>query len=183
MIKNKFAYTNIDKTLKNNEEYDNLFILFGALNKVIIFSSIKIIEQKLVELNYTKTLVTKAKLIGVELLENMLKHQLDSASLNPYFEVSIFDGELKFTTGNCVSLLNYNILSNKLKEYQCLSSEGVKELYMKKLSDGKIDEEGNAGLGILTVMKRTKKRYEYDIEKIADNEYYFNSTISLNRVS
>jgi hypothetical protein len=183
MIRNKFAHINIAKTLKNRNEYSYLFILFGTLNRSVIFSSINIIEQKMLALNYSRTLITKPKLVGVELLENMLKHQSKKASLKPYFELSIYDAELKFTTVNCVSEFDYELLSHKLKEYECLSHEGVKELYMKKLSSGKMDREGNAGLGILTVMKRTKKRYEYQIEKITENEYYFNSTFSLNRVS
>jgi hypothetical protein len=183
MLNNKFANSSINKTLKSNNLYSDLFILFGAVNKVVIFSSIKIIEEKLGQLNYGKSTITKAKLVAVELLENMLKHQLESASLNPYFSLSIFNGELQFTTGNCVSVTNYHFLNDKLKEYENMSSLDIKELYMKQLSEGDLDEKGNAGLGILTVMKKTNKRYDYDIEKISDQEYYFNSTISLNQLN
>ncbi len=178
MVKNSFS--NTIQALNGKDSCDDLFVLFGVLSNAIIFSSISIIEEKLIKLSYPKKTVTRAKLVGLELLDNMLKHQAKEASLNPFFQLIVSNGELTFVTGNSISSVNYKYLKDKLKAYQNLSFEDVNDLYMTFLDRNELDQEGNAGLGLLTVMKRTKNHYKYAIEKVTEEEYYFNSAIKLN---
>jgi len=179
MIDNKYAQKNIANMLKDDKVYTDIFILLGGLNKALIVSSIQILEGKLKGAGYPKTLVSRAKLIGIEILDNILKHQIENPSLVPYFEVSINHEEMKFTSGNCISSDDYVFLNEKLSEYCNLSQDGVKKRYMERLRNGSLDDEGNAGLGILTILKRAEKRYEYVIEKISEKEYFFNATVKI----
>ncbi len=180
MINNKTAKNSLNDLLLNSKEFKEVFVILGALNKSIIASAIKIIEGKLELLGYSRTTVSKAKFVSIELMENMLKHQSTNHSLEPYFELSICNNEMKFVTGNSVSKSDSVFLKDKLVRYEKLSPEEINEIYLNKLRDGKLDERGNAGLGILSILKRSNKKYKYNIEKVNGSEYYFDSTIILN---
>ena len=179
MITNKFAIKHIRKIVDDDENYTDIFILLGDLNKSLIVSSIQIIENKLKVLGYPKRMITKTKLIGVELLDNMQKHAVEEASIPPYFEISLSHTRLKITSGNCISKSDYLFLNNKLNEYESLSYDGIKDKYLDQLRNGSMSETGDAGLGLLTILKRSEKKYDYKMERIKDNEYYFNSNVIL----
>jgi len=179
MLVNKFAEKYLKDGLDDTINYSDLFVLVGEMKKPIIGSSIKIIEQKLKNLNYSSTLVTRAKLIGVELLDNILKHQLKTPSLSSYFEVSLSDNELKFTSANCISEEDSKYLEEKLNEYDKLTVDEIRDKYVHELKFGKLDEKGNAGVGLLTILKRANKKHEYRLEKIKEGQYYFSFSIKI----
>jgi len=179
MIKNKIATKKITNLLKDKKEYSDIFVLFGELNKPIIVSSILIIENKLKMKNFSKTMVSKAKFVCIELLENMNKHQTQITSLSPYFELSVCDDEIRIVSGNSVAKDESIYLNQKLNQYSKLSKTELDDVYIKRLREGELDEEGNAGLGILSVMRRADKKFSYEFEEVNQLETYFNSEISL----
>ncbi len=183
MIINKYADQYLRTSLNEPEPYTDLFVVLGELKKPIIASSIKIVEQKLRSLEYPIRLITRAKLVAVELLDNMLKHQKQTPLLSSYFECFLSENNLKFTASNCVSEEDAYYLDSQLKKYIELPTEEVEKLYLNELKYGTLDEEGNAGLGLLTLLKRTGQKVEYKIEKVKDNHYYFYFTINIENQS
>ena len=179
MIQNKFADQKLTKIIENEQSYSDLFILFGHLNQNITISSIQIIEHKLLKLNFSKTFISKTKLLLIELLENISKHQLKNPSVDPYIQIALRSDGITFYSGNSISIADLDILNDKISNYNSLSPEELKKLYMKKLGDGEISKEGNGGLGLLTIFNRSNKQYKHLIEKISSTEYYFNVEIDL----
>jgi len=179
MLKNKIIQKNLQQIITNDNPVIDVFILLGDLNNNIISSSITIITNKLKILNFSKSTITKVKLITIELLENITKHQIENHSELPYFELSINDSSLRLTTGNCISKADFKELKGKLDNYQNLTLKKVNEKYFEILGNGSLDDQGNAGLGLLTLMKRSKKNYEYQAHEITKKEYFFNSVVSI----
>jgi len=179
MITNKIAKRKIEDTLRSKDNFSDIFILLGGLNKTLIVSSIQIIEQKLKKLNYKKAIISKAKLISIELLDNMLKHQCSEPDLTPFFELTIDSDKIKFTAGNCISSGSHVFLNEKLNRYLSFSTEKLKSEYIELLKNGDLDSEGNAGLGLLTILKRSNKNYDFDFEQLSDSQYYFNNSITI----
>ncbi len=180
MISNKYAHNQISGLLTEEKSFTDLFILLGSIDKTMIASSIQIIEGKLKALNFPKKLITKTKLIGVEVLDNILKHHSDNPSEQPYFEVVIHEKELKISAGNCISKKDYLFLSETLADYLKLSEKDIKEKYMLQMKTGGFDDQGNAGLGLLTIIKRSVGKYKYNLTKKTDEHYFFNSSIKIN---
>jgi len=180
MISNQFARNKILGILDEKESFSDLFILLGNLDKSMIASSIQIIESKLQALGYPKRMITKTKLIGVEVLDNILKHQSEASSQSPYFEVLISQSELRISSGNCVSKKDYLFLNTKLKSYVQLNNQAIKEKYMLQMKQGNFDSQGNAGLGLLTIIKRSVGNYKYGLTKKDEEHYFFNSSIKIN---
>jgi len=179
MITNPYAQENLGKIINSPNQYSDLYVILGDLERNSISYSIKVLEQKLNNLNYSRSLVTRAKLIGVELLDNIYKHQEKEATLNPYFEFSLNDKELRFTSANCVSKKAYDFLNSKLKEYSKLSVKELKGKYIGQLKEGQLDDLGNAGVGLFSILQRSAKNVEYKLSKVKDGEYYFNFVVKI----
>lgn len=174
MIDNTFASRRIMQTLEQEQSYSDMFLLCGPLlNQHVVNSSILIIENKLITLNYSKSMISKAKLVVIEMMENMFKHQLKGATLSPYFQFIANANGLAIIACNSVSKKEQEILRQKLDKYERLTLAELKELYLRRLGNGKITKKGNAGLGILTIFNRSAKNSGYLVEKISENEYYF----------
>ncbi len=176
---NPYAQEYLENLIKSPKEYSDLYVILGRLERNSISYSIKILEQKLNNLAYPRTLITRAKLIGIELLDNIYKHQEKEATLGPYFDFSLSNEELKFTSANCVSKKTHDFLKSKLDEYSELSVQELKARYIYQLKEGELDDGGNAGVGLFTILQRSAKNVEYKLSKVDNGEYYFNFTVKV----
>jgi hypothetical protein len=182
MSTTNFVQEEINLTLSDVENCKDLFILLGEINLSIIASSIVIIENKLVELNFPKSIISRTKLIAIELLDNILKHQLKNSEFKPFFKVIISDENIKFVSGNCISLIDFEILNKKLKTLSSLKPKEIQDVYMRNLKKNELDIDGNAGLGLLTIMKKNKIEFNYDLIKLSNNCYFYKNRINLLKV-
>ncbi len=176
---NNFVKEQIVKIMSDKDDYVDVFLMYGEINLSIIASSIVIIENKLKSQNYSKSLISRVKLISIELLDNIYKHQLVDSEYKPFFQVLINQSKVKFNTGNCIDQQNYEILNNKLNSLSTLNHKEVQGLYMNKLKSNELDVNGNAGLGLLSIMKKNGISYQYDLIKLPNNHYFYENSINL----
>lgn len=174
-----FVQEEINLTFSDVENCKDLFILLGEINLSIIASSIVIIENKLNELNFPKQIISRTKLISIELLDNILKHQLKNSEYKPFFKVIISDKNIKFVSGNCISQKDFEILNDKLTTLSSLKPNEIQDVYMKSLKNNELDTDGNAGLGLLTIMKKDKLEFNYELIKLSNNYYFYKNKINL----
>jgi Family of unknown function (DUF6272) len=180
MINNQFAKDTVTQMLQTEKNYADVLVLYGIMNQDIVNSSLKIIENKLAGLKYSKTIISKTKLIGVELMENIYKHQSKTSTISSYFQVVINSEGLCMYTGNSVSENNYTVLNEKLSDYQNMSLDELKNLYLDKLSVDEISESGNAGLGLISILNRSNKEAKHELVKISNEEYFFKLEVNIN---
>lgn len=173
MIKNQFVKDAVTKAFEEGAEYSDVFSLYGSISQEVVNATLRIIENKLEGLKFPKTIISRTKLIGVEVLENIYKHQSKGSEIPPYFQVVINNSGLSMYSGNPVSIDNYDLLSEKLALYETLSIEQLKELYLEKLGTDEISESGNAGLGLITILNRSNKNASHKLMKVSDSEYFF----------
>ncbi len=179
MIENKFVEKDLLNTINSKDNYTELYVLYGVLNRTVINHSIGIIESKLKELIFSNSLISRVKLITVELLDNIMKHQTQIDNHLPYFKVGIIEKGIVFSSGNSISNKDAKQLNNKLKHLKSEDANSIKKLYIEKLKTGKLDDKGNAGLGILSILKRPGQKFHYELEPINNNGFYFNNSIIL----
>jgi hypothetical protein len=183
MISNKFSSDRLRETLEEPASYTDLFVLCGEFNTLMMSNSIDIIEQKLEQLHAPRTTISKTKLLSVEIIQNIIRHQKKHAQMRPYFLVSMTEEGLRMKSGNSVSAADFDLLQQSLSDYENLTREALKEIYVRKLGEGKLTPEGGAGLGILTIFIRSDKHTQYDLHKVSDNEYHFCIEVDLKHAS
>ncbi|MCC6369934.1 MAG: hypothetical protein IT236_02890 [Bacteroidia bacterium] len=180
MVNNQFVKDTVNKALESGENYSDVLVLYGSMNQEVVNASLRIIENKLEGLKFPKTLISRSKLIGVEIMENIHKHQSRSSTMSPYFQVVLNNGSLCMSSGNSVSLDNYSVLNEKLTSYEGMTLDELKELYLGKLSNEEISESGNAGLGLITILNRSNKGAKHELIKVSESEYFFKLEVNLN---
>lgn len=180
MITNQYAHHTVANMLENKEAFSDIIFLYGTMNQDIVNSALRIIENKLTWLKFSKTIISKTKLIGVELMENIYKHQSKNSTQSPYFQVVLNADGLSFYSGNSISPNNYQVLSEKLATYHTMTQEELKELYINKIGNDQITENGNMGLGLITIINRSNKKATHELLKISDEEYFFKLEVNIN---
>lgn len=173
MLTNKFTTDRLRYTLEEPTSYTDLFVLCGEFNTVMMSNSIDIIEQKLEQLHASRTAISKTKLLCVEIIQNIIRHQKKHTLMRPYFLISMTEEGLRMKSGNSVSAKDFDLLQKSLSSYETLTREALKEIYVRKLAEGELTPEGGAGLGILTIFIRSDKQTQFELHKVSENEYHF----------
>jgi serine phosphatase RsbU (regulator of sigma subunit) len=165
----------------SNDDFSvhNLVVVYGQMNQDVVISTVQLIERKLNIKSLNKGYINRIKSIATEILQNITKHQYTDVNYSPYFILNESNGNLNLYSGNVISIEDKDFLNEKLKLYQEISVEQLKSLYVETYSNAILTEEGNAGLGLLTIAIKAKQDLRYEFVKINDNFYHYNLEITI----
>ncbi len=159
---------------KKENMRNNLIVVYGKVNQEVIIATIKLLEKKLLAENFPRTIITKAKLLSTEILQNISKHQTEHQTIHPYFIIGNNKSELNIISGNVINEKEKDFLSKTLPIYKELEIVDLKQKYLDTFSNSIITEQGNAGLGLLTIAYRSDQNIQHDIATIDEDLYHFN---------
>lgn len=112
----------------------------------------------------------------VECLQNISKHsdfQENSTLGRGVFIVSRSEDQYLITTGNMVENSRIEKLKGMLEHINSLDKEGLKQLYKEQMVGGTLSEKGGAGLGFISIVKRTGEKLDYNFQEIDANNSFF----------
>jgi hypothetical protein len=158
---------------------DFYFVSNGKWNAEFDVMSLRTIENKMRLENFSKTLISKVKMISIEMLQNITKHQTVLDDAFPYFAVGKRDNNIILMSGNAISLSDKEIIEEKLKNYLAIDPSNLREYYKQTLINNDINLQGNVGLGLLDIIFRTDRNVEYSFEPINPDLFDFNITVSI----
>ena len=169
------------KNIDKEEDIQNyLFVYYGKMNLDIIVSTIKLIESKMQMDDFDKSIISKTKMICIEILQNIVKHQEKHNSIFPYFIVGTNDKSLKILTGNVVSKNDRDIIVEKLNHLINLDQNLIEKDYKLALKKNEISKEGNAGLGLIDIVYRSNRNVSYKMDKIESELFTYNLNVLIN---
>lgn len=83
---------------------------------------------------------------------------------------------------NIVSAAQAKLLTRRYSEVNSLSPEALRKKYLDVLQTGEISDKGGAGLGIITIVMRSKNPAAFEVVPISDNYKIFSSTVKVSLV-
>ncbi len=167
-------------TITTHEEVGkHLLVLYGQINQDVIISAVKLTERKLILEKVPHNVITKTKMVCTEILQNILKHQTKHESLQPNFVVRLTDSGLSITSCNIISEESKNFISEKLEKYSKIEKEDFREYYIEAFRSSTISNTGNAGLGLLDIVYRSKQNVKYKMENLSNNLFSFNLNVTI----
>jgi len=114
-------------------------------------------------------LIRKICFLTVETLQNIIHH---SATRNDntyaYFELIKEDDSYLIKTGNLIKKEDTEKLEDKLRSVSKISEDEIKEKIIESLKHEGFSDKGGAGIGLLSIQKRTGKGMLYEIEYFRD---------------
>lgn len=180
MIQN-VAMLNLLKCLEDHKQMkDYLFVLYGKLDQEMTISTIQLIEKKMKMENFSKALITRTKMVCIEILQNIVKHQEKHNEIFPYFIIGTNDKSLTILSGNVITQNDKEIISSKLTEFIELDETIIREQYKNAITDSELSPEGNAGIGLFDIVYRSNKNLTYRFDNLSNNLFSFNLNVSIN---
>lgn len=180
MIQNENLLTLLKNIGKEDDIKNHLFVYYGKMNLDIIISTIQVVENKMIMENFSKALISKAKMLCVEILQNIVKHQEKHDSIFPYFVVGTNEERLKISTGNVVSLSDKKVIEEKLDELNSMDKQLIEKNYKIALKENQISNEGNVGLGLIDIVYRSNKNVTYTMHDLPNNQFSFSLDVLIN---
>lgn len=145
------------------------------MGKLIIYHSgnvlpedVEIINQKIEDtlIGENKNIIKKILFLTVETLQNIIHHSDKDPKGNTfaYFELIKESDSYLIKTGNLISNENTKTLSDRIHCILKMDEEKINESIRTKLVDCDFSEKGGAGIGLLSVQKKTKKGLNFEVE-------------------
>jgi len=150
----------------------------GTLSNELITSILNLSETKLKDLQTPFKKKKSIINILIECLQNILYHSetfSDGVFSGHHciFLIGKREGEFFIQIGNYIEKGQVTNLKAKLDYVNSLQPEEVHRLYLEILDKGQISAKGGAGLGILRVVKDSKREIEYDFQSIDTQKAFF----------
>ena len=180
MIKNK-RFADLLLQLSEDEGLtDFLIVLHCNFDQAVVSSAIKLIEDKCKDLTYSSALITKLKMVSVEILQNLSKHKHPSEDILPYFIIGSNGIGVSIFSGNIITHSVKNIISERLDVYNNFDAVELKNFYRDSLRNTTVSEKGNAGIGLLDIVYRSNQQVKYNFQDYKDGLFYFSLNITIN---
>lgn len=158
---------------------DYLFVMYGKLDQDMVISMIQLIEKKMKLEKFSKSIITRVKLLSIEILQNIVKHQEKHNEIFPYFILGTKQEDLTIYSGNVINSDDKTIIDERLSKFIALDDENFRDNYKKALQNAVVSSEGNVGIGLLDIVYRSHKNLSYHIDHISPNLYTFNLNVSI----
>ncbi len=97
------------------------------------------------------------------------------------FIISRAEEHYMMTTGNIVENSKVEGLKKSLDHINSLGPEELKELYKTQMKGGSISEKGGAGLGFISIARKTESKLQYSFQPIDDKTTFFILSTNISR--
>lgn len=122
--------------------------------------------------------------VFIEAIQNIRIHGCTDAQGKVYATV------LVYTRGdhvcayfmNIVSSAQAKLLTRRYYEVNALSPEVLRKKYLEVLQSGEFSDKGGAGLGIITIVMRSKNPVAFEVVPVSDSYKIFSSTVKVSLV-
>jgi len=169
---------------KSMKSHEIRLVYEGKVTHQITKAFIALAEAQLEEKDETAKVQRTVFHVMVECLQNISRHaaEYDSGdhmySGKGIFMVSNTPDSYWVTTGNAVSNSKIDNLRKMIDEVNNLSTEELKDLYMKQMREGRLSSKGGAGLGFIDIRRKTGKKLEYHFLPLTkENSFFLLTTV------
>jgi len=117
-------------------------------------------------------------LVLVESLQNVSRHGTPVPH-EPFLMIRKSGDGFSVTTGNAMPVSAGEELQDRLETINGMSPEERKEAYLSQLKDEGFSDKGGAGLGLLTLVRKSGAPLTYRLDPVSGDTLYFTLTVTL----
>lgn len=161
-------------------ENDSLSLLYNGYFKDDILTKIlSLSKQNLSDDTPYKKMKNRVSYFLAECFQNILRHSAKDQmygigySNQEYFLARNIHEKFYIASGNLMENKDIDELRNRLNTINKLSKEELKTLHTDILLNGKISEKGGAGLGLISMAKKSGEKIKYIFEPYNEEFSFF----------
>jgi len=184
LTENEFFRENFENILEffSKKGYEFILAYDGVVNQNTISKLESEVEEKILQYNYSKSIIKKVFFITVELLQNLFIHGAEdhTHTKHNFIIIARNDQEIIILTANLIENKNVEKVKNIFDTINSFKSyEELKRYYMERLENNDMSDKGGAGLGFITIGLKSHPPLNYKFEKINDTFSYFELSAKL----
>ena len=168
------ADTLLTDELKND---DFGFIYSGMFDNAVLGMATDLIKNHVEQVEHFEGKRNKLSFLMAESFQNILRYGIisraDDCTNGEIFIVRHQGDSIYITTGNFVENKSIESVKDKLERVNGLSSDELKKLYVKILTDKKLSSRGGAGLGFVEMVRKTGEKLDFDFVKLDEQRSFF----------
>ena len=151
-----------------------LFSHLGEFNHTKIDQLLKFAETAVLLEGSKRKVMKRICSVLIECLQNIAHHAArdQSGQQQAFAMLSKHQGFYRLVTGNLILQQDANLIDYRLGELNKLDQSEVRKLYIETLCNENFSFKGGAGLGFLTIAKKTKNKIDYHIAPLDDHFAY-----------
>jgi len=170
----KFSLSLFDAMQKDNLSY----IYRGFFNQQITDSILSLTEVNLQTEEQSSKMKKRVYAIMVEGLQNITRHQHDTASksiqsTHGLFIIKRSEDKYYITTGNATEKSSIPVITGLIEKINSLNKDELKVYYKQVLNEGELSSKGGAGLGLIDMARKSGNKLSYRFIDINDTDTYF----------
>lgn len=161
-------------------EDDNIILSFkGTFSEELLTALLHILENKMNSIGIEAQKKKRVFNVLVECFQNLYHHvedissEMGISSNSALVMVRYNDRKFNITTGNFIRTEKITELKQRLDAVNDLNEEDLRELYRNKLASYGRTEKGTAGLGLIDIARKSKKKLQYEIVNVTDSIGFF----------
>jgi hypothetical protein len=176
---------NLFKTYNKFKDENESIYLLGHFSDEI---TVPLIELSNVHNADFAKLTKRLSFLTAESFQNIVRHGYCENEIVEDVKFGMFsftktNDNLILSTANKVTNVSAKKLDKELKELNLLNSDELRSIYLETLSNKERTDNGGAGVGFISILRKTKGKLDYRINKIDENisDFYFQSNLVNNK--
>jgi hypothetical protein len=171
------------ETLNSPMKETLVFSHFGDFSQTKVDSTIKLIESSIMEAGDKRQTMRRICSVLIEILQNTSLHGAKDSNgrMHAYLILSRSKAGYHVFTGNLLLKSDQPRLEKKMNDVVSLDKNALRKLYIETLCNEDFTYKGGAGLGLLTIAKRSIDDIKYQIHSINDHFGYFQMEIMMDK--
>jgi hypothetical protein len=173
----------VSRILLGNTQETLLFSHFGEFNQQKIDNVLKIVEAGIIDLGDKRQSMKRFCSVLIEALQNMSLHAAKDSSnkMHAYCVITRSNTGYRLFTGNLILSEDMDGLDSRLVELNSMDKNTLRKLFIETLCNEDFTNKGGAGLGLLTIAKRSTDALKYSIKQINKDFGYFQMEADLGK--
>ncbi len=174
------ALTNIYKFFRSLEDEHIILSFKGDFTSDLLNAFLHLMEAKMNELNVDLKQRKRVLNVLIESLQNLYHHvesnndfEIKKVKETALVLVKYFENKFTIQTGNFIENNSLNELKSRLKEVNSLNNDELRGLYKLKLENNTLSVKGTAGLGLIDIARKSKRKLDYHFIEVDEKSSFF----------
>lgn len=171
-------------TIKDNVSDDSTIICqhLGTFTQEILISFVSLIEHSLNQTGEVKVIQKRLIYLIIECIQNIIFHsdKLPDDNQLAYMIVTKNGYGYSIYTSNTVLSENMDKLIEGIDELLKVRKDVLSKLFTKKMEKPEIDNKGRGGIGLLTMISKSGKDFNYKVSSLTNEYSLFHIEININ---
>lgn len=156
----------------------------GEMNHQIMRSFAFMANRKIIEKNLPTSIRKRVFHIMIECLQNVTKHsddfdKKDQQVGNGLFIIGQNKDSFYVVTGNLVQNEKIKALEDRLIKINQANAKELKDIFLKQMMEGQLNEKGGAGLGLIDIARKSGRKLFYHFVPFDNHRHYFLLAVSI----